>query len=168
MSSFKDEVSINYNKLHADPRQGKTLDIIMKKVKHKLVENLSSSTADALGLSRAILCNDTLVKKLQELQNTEHMYQGLVEHAKRFYITKKYNIFVSQLVFIIKMFVYFRMLKAYFDLFQTYKSIGDAFAAIGVREPQPRASEAFSQFGGYHREIEKDGIKMLKSIKPVR
>lgn len=80
---FKDEVSINYNKLHADPRQGKTLDIIMKKVKHKLVENLSSSTADALGLSRAILCNDTLVKKLQELQNTEHMYQGLVEHAKR-------------------------------------------------------------------------------------
>lgn len=63
--------------------------------------------------------------------------------------------------------VYFRMLKAYFDLFQTYKSIGDAFAAIGVREPQPRASEAFSQFGSYHRQIEKDGIKMLKSIKPV-
>lgn len=77
------EVTINYNKLHADPQQGKSLDIVLKKVKHRLVENMSSSTADALGLSRAILCNDTLVKKMQELQNTEVMYKGLVDHSKR-------------------------------------------------------------------------------------
>lgn len=77
------EVTVNYNKLHADPQQGKTLDIVLKKVKHRLVENMSSSTADALGLSRAILCNDTLVKKMQELQNTEVMYKGLVDHSKR-------------------------------------------------------------------------------------
>lgn len=44
---------------------------------------MSSSTADALGLSRAILCNDTLVKKMQELQDTELMYKGLVDHCKR-------------------------------------------------------------------------------------
>lgn len=44
---------------------------------------MSSSTADALGLSRAILCNDTLVKKMQELQHTELMYRGLVDHCKR-------------------------------------------------------------------------------------
>lgn len=69
--------------MHADPQQGKTLDIVLKKVKHRLVENMSSSTADALGLSRAILCNDTLVKKLQELQDTEVMYRGLVENCKR-------------------------------------------------------------------------------------
>ena len=31
---------------------GKSLDIVLKKVKHKMVENMSSSTADALGLSR--------------------------------------------------------------------------------------------------------------------
>lgn len=55
----------------------------MKKMKHRLVENMSSSTADALGLSRAILCNDTLVKKMQELQDTEVMYRGLVDHCKR-------------------------------------------------------------------------------------
>ena len=48
------DVSIKYNKLHADPKQGKTLDIVMKKVKHKMVENMTSSTADALGLSRYI------------------------------------------------------------------------------------------------------------------
>lgn len=80
---LQDEVTINYNKLHADPKQGKSLDIVLKKVKHRLVENMSTSTADALGLSRAILCNDTLVKKLKELQDTEFMYRGLVDHSKR-------------------------------------------------------------------------------------
>lgn len=81
--SFKDQVTINYNKLHADPKQGKSLDIIMKKMKHRLVENMSTGTADALGLSRAILCNDTLVAKLNEMRETETTYKRLVEHAKR-------------------------------------------------------------------------------------
>ncbi|XP_052749488.1 PRKCA-binding protein isoform X4 [Galleria mellonella] len=142
IQAAKDEVTINYNKLHADPKQGKSLDIIMKKMKHRLVENMSSGAADALGLSRAILCNDTLVAKLDELRDTETTYKRLVEHAKR-------------------------MLKAYFDLLQTYKSVGDIFAAIGVREPQARASEAFSKFGQYHRLLERDGIKMLKALKPI-
>ncbi|XP_026735714.1 PRKCA-binding protein isoform X3 [Trichoplusia ni] len=142
IQSAKDEVTINYNKLHADPKQGKSLDIIMKKMKHRLVENMSSGAADALGLSRAILCNDTLVAKLNELRETETTYKRLVENAKK-------------------------MLKAYFDLLQTYKSVGDIFAAIGVREPQARASEAFTKFGQYHRLLERDGIKMLKSLKPI-
>ena len=30
---------------------------VLKKVKHRLVESMNSSTADTLGLSRAILCN---------------------------------------------------------------------------------------------------------------
>ena len=30
------DVTINYNKLHADPKQGKSLDIVLKKVKVKL------------------------------------------------------------------------------------------------------------------------------------
>lgn len=83
VQNFQDEVTINYNKLHADPKQGKSLDIIMKKMKHRLVENMSSGAADALGLSRAILCNDSLVAKLKELRETEAMYKRLVEHAKR-------------------------------------------------------------------------------------
>ena len=52
IQATKGDVMIKYNKLHADPKQGKTLDIVMKKVKHKMVENMTSSTADALGLSR--------------------------------------------------------------------------------------------------------------------
>ncbi|XP_075226076.1 protein interacting with PRKCA 1 isoform X3 [Lycorma delicatula] len=142
IQSCKDEVSIKYNKLHADPQQGKTLDIVLKKVKHRLVENMSAATADALGLSRAILCNDTLVKKLEELEKTEVTYRGLVDHAKR-------------------------LMKALYNLLQVHKDFGNAFAAIGVREPQPRASEAFRQFGDYHRQMEKSGIKHLKAMKPI-
>lgn len=142
IQSCKDEVNIKYNKLHADPSQGKTLDIVLKKVKHRLVENMSTSTADALGLSRAILCNDSLVKKLQELEATETMYMGLVDHTKR-------------------------VLKAFYALLQVYKAFGDAFAGIGVREPQPRASEAFRAFGDYHRLMEKNGIQTLRTIKPI-
>ncbi|XP_044735519.1 PRKCA-binding protein isoform X2 [Chrysoperla carnea] len=142
IQAAKDEVHINYNKLHADPKQGKSLDIVLKKVKHRLVENMSTATADALGLSRAILCNDTLVKKLEELQNTEIMYKGLVEQVKR-------------------------MLQAYADTLQCYKNFGDVFASIGVKEPQPRASEAFRKFGEQHRQMDKDGQKMLQAVKPV-
>ena len=56
----KDTVTIQYNKLICDPKKGKTLDIKLKKLKHKIVEGLDASTADALGISRAILCNDSL------------------------------------------------------------------------------------------------------------
>ncbi len=45
--------------------------------------------------------------------------------------------------------------------------IGDVFCTIGVRELQKTASEAFCQFGEYHRQMEKYGIKMLKATKPV-
>ena len=76
---FHSSVTIRYNKLHAEPSQGKTLDLILKKVKHRFVENMSSSTADALGLSRAILCNDSLLKRLEDLKRCEGMYRGLVE-----------------------------------------------------------------------------------------
>ncbi|MEQ2217309.1 hypothetical protein XENOCAPTIV_004601, partial [Xenoophorus captivus] len=64
---------------------------------------MSSGTADALGLSRAILCN----------------------------------------------------------------GFGDVFSIIGVREPQAAASEAFVKFADAHRNIEKYGIQLLKTIKPM-
>ena len=44
---------------------------------------------------------------------------------------------------------------------------GDVFSSIGVREPQPAASEAFSKFGEAHRDMERFAIKMLKTVKPV-
>ncbi|XP_072127909.1 PRKCA-binding protein [Mobula birostris] len=142
IQAVKGEVTIHYNKLQADPKQGKTLDIVLKKVKHRLVENMSSGTADALGLSRAILCNDGLVKKLEELERTAELYKGLMEHTKR-------------------------LLRAFFELSQTHRAFGDVFSIIGVREPQPAASEAFVKFAEAHRSIEKFGIRLLKTVKPM-
>ncbi|XP_043535939.1 PRKCA-binding protein isoform X1 [Chiloscyllium plagiosum] len=142
IQAVKGEVTIHYNKLQADPKQGKTLDIVLKKVKHRLVENMSSGTADALGLSRAILCNDGLVKKLEELERTAELYKGLMEHTKR-------------------------LLRAFFELSQTHRGFGDVFSIIGVREPQPAASEAFVKFAEAHRSIEKFGIRLLKTVKPM-
>ncbi|XP_031796857.1 PRKCA-binding protein isoform X2 [Sarcophilus harrisii] len=138
----KGEVTIHYNKLQADPKQGRSLDIVLKKVKHRLVENMSSGTADALGLSRAILCNDGLVKRLEELERTAELYKGMTEHTKS-------------------------LLRAFFDLSQTHRAFGDVFSVIGVREPQPAASEAFVKFAEAHRSIEKFGIRLLKTIKPM-
>lgn len=142
IQASKGQVTIKYNKLHADPKRGKTLDLILKKLKHQMVENMSTSTADALGLSRAILCNDSLVRKLEELERTEFMYKGLVDHTKR-------------------------VLRGYFDLLMICKDFGDIFCTIGVREPQKTANKAFCEFGEYHRQMEKYGIKMLKATKPI-
>ena len=36
-----------------------------------------------------------------------------------------------------------------------------------MREPQPRASEAFRQFGDQHRQMEKFGVVMLRTLKPI-
>ena len=142
IQSVSSSVIINYNKLHADLKEGKSLDIILKKMKHRMVDNMSSATADALGLSRAILCNDTLVKKMNELEATEFMYRGMAEHIRS-------------------------ILRAHVDLCHVLKEFGDIFAQIGVREPQPQASEALSKFGEVHRSVEKKGIDMLRSVKTV-
>ncbi|XP_043242987.1 PRKCA-binding protein-like isoform X2 [Amphibalanus amphitrite] len=142
IQAVKGDVTVSYNKLHADPKQGKSLDIILKKVKHRLVERMSASTADALGLSRAILCNDSLVKRLEELERTENMYRGVVEHMKK-------------------------VLRAFFDLCRVHKAFGDTFAVIGAREPQPRASEVFTSFGDAHRTMEKNGVRLLRTLKPI-
>ena len=89
-------MNIRYEKLSCEIEGNRTIDILLKKVKHQMVENMSASTADALGLSRAILCNDSLVKKLEELERTEFMYAGLIDHTRR-------------------------MLRAYFDVFLVFK-----------------------------------------------
>lgn len=142
IQSTNGPVTIHYNKLHAEPKQGKTLDIVLKNMKHKVVERLSSSTADALGLSRAILTNDSLVKRHNELERIAVMYKGLVDHSRR-------------------------VLRAFFNLSQAHKAFGDVFSCIGVREPWPNASDAFTKFGQAHRNMEKYAVETLKKLKPM-
>uniref|UniRef100_A0AAQ4PUL4 PRKCA-binding protein n=1 Tax=Gasterosteus aculeatus aculeatus TaxID=481459 RepID=A0AAQ4PUL4_GASAC len=112
IQAVQGEAVIHYNKLQADPKQGKSLDI------------------------------DGLVKRLEELEKTAELYKGLMEHTKR-------------------------LLRAFFELSQTHRGFGDVFSVIGVREPQAAASEAFVKFADAHRSIEKYGIQLLKTIKPM-
>jgi PRKCA-binding protein len=83
-----------------------------------------------------------LVKRLKELEGTELMYRGLVDHCKR-------------------------VLKAYFNVFQAMQLFGTEFCTMSIREPQPTASEAYRAFGEMHRGLEKEGIQMIKALKPV-
>jgi len=78
----KNPVILKFNKLHADIQQGKTLDIVLKKFKQRLVENISETVADYLCMSRAIIVDDSLVKRLQQLENLEEAYRCLVDHLK--------------------------------------------------------------------------------------
>lgn len=57
------------------------------------------------------------------------------------------------------------MLKAHFDVTQSFSLFGRNFAEI--KEPQQTASETFRIFSEIHRNMEKDGLKMLKAVKPV-
>lgn len=57
------------------------------------------------------------------------------------------------------------MLKAHYDVLQCFAAMGRNFAEI--KEPQQTASETFRVFSEIHRNMEKDGMKMLKAIKPV-
>ncbi|VDM23435.1 unnamed protein product [Hydatigera taeniaeformis] len=146
---FQESVTIYFNKLHADPKQGKTLDIVLKKLKHKMVENMEASTADALGLSRAILVNgmfrmssDSLVKKMDELNRTALMFSGLVQHTRS-------------------------LVRAIFQLSKVHRTFGEIMSQIGVKEPQVRAGQAFTHFGEAHRELEKFAVGTLKQLQPV-
>ena len=142
IKSSPDDVVVGYNKLHADPKQGKSLDIILKKVKHRLVEKMGSSTADTLGLSRAILCNDSLIKKLRELDRNEMVYKNLMDFGNS-------------------------MAKGYAEFMKCLKEMNDVFSIIAAKEPQKRASETFRQFAEQHNNVEKIGQDFLLNLKPV-
>ncbi|VDO52204.1 unnamed protein product [Onchocerca flexuosa] len=73
-------IKIGFNILHAEIIEGHTLDIALKKMKHRVVESITSETADALGLSRAILCNDLLLQKLNRLEHCTQSYKKLIKH----------------------------------------------------------------------------------------
>lgn len=142
IQSSEESVTINYNKLHVDTTKAKSIDIVLKKLKHRITESISPTTADAFGLSRAILCNDTLVKRLEELERNELMYSEIRERTR--------NTF-----------------KAFYELNTVYREFGNIFTEIGCREKQPEAGEAFRRFGETHRLFEKYGLEMLNSIRSI-
>ncbi|KAI3387973.1 hypothetical protein SNEBB_006816 [Seison nebaliae] len=142
IQNTKQSVSISYNKLHVNEKKGVTLDILMKKMKHRMVEGMSAETADAFGLSRAILCNDGLIKRLNSLEDTTQMYNGLVLHLKR-------------------------LLKYSYALGIIHRKFGDIFCEIAVRETQDESHRAFREFGEAHQLMEKYAKELSMTLKPV-
>uniref|UniRef100_A0A915DMK8 PDZ domain-containing protein n=1 Tax=Ditylenchus dipsaci TaxID=166011 RepID=A0A915DMK8_9BILA len=72
-------IRLSFNKLQFDVgEQSQTLEIALKKFKHWFVESMDPKTADALGLSRAILCNDLMTKLMDKLEGNSHYGSGCV------------------------------------------------------------------------------------------
>ena len=59
------------------------------------------------------------------------------------------------------------MLKGIFELAYINRDFGDVFANIGAREPQAKASEAFTKFGNAHRQIDRYALTLFQTVKPV-
>ncbi|KII68030.1 PRKCA-binding protein [Thelohanellus kitauei] len=96
IQSVKGHVRLTYLKFPCGLEDGKTTDIFMKKLKHKFVENVSMDTADALGLSRAVLSNDRTTHKVIELEKIGKVLKELKTYlvdqvAKLKNISKSYK-----------------------------------------------------------------------------
>ncbi|CAJ0603026.1 unnamed protein product [Cylicocyclus nassatus] len=135
-------VKITINKLETDSSKGKTLDIVMKKIKHKMVEFMDADSADALGLSRAILCNDPLLKKMKVLENNTQLYRNLIS-------------FFSDLF-------YFQEKISHYQ-----KEFGDVFCELAAHEAHANANEAFTVFGEAHRQLSRKQSETLKNLRPL-
>lgn len=135
-------VKITINKLEADSSKGKTLDIMMKKIKHKMVEFMDTDSADALGLSRAILCNDPLLRKMKVLEDNTLLYRNLIGYfGDLFFFQEKISHF--------------------------QKEFGDIFCELAAHESHANANEAFSVFGEAHRQLSKKQSDALKNLRPL-
>lgn len=71
-----------------DSEQSQTFDILLKKFKHRILESIDSKTADAIGLSRAILCNDLLSRLMDKLEMNSQFYKKLIKKVQE--ISKNY------------------------------------------------------------------------------
>lgn len=137
-------VELFYNKLHAEATQGKTLDIALKKLKHRIVERLDAETADAFGLSRAIIANDSLAKRVEQLDELSEFYEQLVGGMSA-------------------------AMRQYAFMSRTQRLLGECFVKIAQREEQRvRAAETFRSMGDVHRQaLARAGVELLRGMRPV-
>uniref|UniRef100_A0A0R3RS32 PRKCA-binding protein n=1 Tax=Elaeophora elaphi TaxID=1147741 RepID=A0A0R3RS32_9BILA len=135
-------VKLGFNILHAEIIDGHTLDIALKKMKHRVVESITTETADALGLSRAILSNDLLLQKLNRLERCSQFYKKLIKHLNA-------------------------LLTSHYHIARTQKEFGDLFCEIAARESSPTTNKALSTFGNTHRALEKHTVKLVKCLHPI-
>uniref|UniRef100_A0A1I7YQ49 PRKCA-binding protein n=1 Tax=Steinernema glaseri TaxID=37863 RepID=A0A1I7YQ49_9BILA len=139
---IRGDVKISFNRLDGDLEQGLSLDIVLKKAKHRLVESMTSETADALGLSRAILCKDLLVQKMKVLERNAALHQKIIEQARALY-------------------------KLYSNMSLTQKTFGDILCEMASREANAAASASFNRFGEFHRNLHRIQQSMLAHLDTI-
>lgn len=140
-------MSINRLQFDTMAKSEPTLDILLKKFKQRFVDNIDDATADALGLSRAILCNDVLAKLQQRLDTNQQFYKALIRKAEE-------------------------MAKCYTALGQVQATMGGIFAEIGTKETSNEGRKSFGQLGTTHNHIGKEhaamAIRYEQTVKELR
>uniref|UniRef100_A0AC34REK5 PRKCA-binding protein n=1 Tax=Panagrolaimus sp. JU765 TaxID=591449 RepID=A0AC34REK5_9BILA len=132
-------VRISFNRIQVDPEKGKTLDILFKKIKHWVVESIEPKTADALGLSRAVLCNDLLQKLLERLDSNENFYKQL--HQKLI-----------------------RLIRCYGSMSSINNELGALFGQVAVRELSPESVNFFTQYADTQSAIFKETSQFVSNV----
>uniref|UniRef100_A0A7E4ZT19 PRKCA-binding protein n=1 Tax=Panagrellus redivivus TaxID=6233 RepID=A0A7E4ZT19_PANRE len=135
-------VRLSFNRIHVDPERGRTLDILFKKIKHWVVESIEPKTADALGLSRAVLCNDVLQKLLERLDANENFYKKLHEKLQR-------------------------LLRCHANCSETQNELGALFGQIAVRELSPECVNFFTQYADIQSALHKENTQFVTQVEKV-
>jgi PRKCA-binding protein len=118
----------------------------MKKFKHRFIDSIDDATANALGLSRAILCNDILSKLQDRLEANQQFYTVLIRKAED-------------------------MAKCYQSIAETQVGIGGIFSEIGTHGTE-EDSESFSGLAGAHKQLASQhtgmGLRLEEMINALR
>ncbi|KAE9554319.1 hypothetical protein FO519_002490 [Halicephalobus sp. NKZ332] len=132
-------IRMSFNRIQVDPEKGKTLDILFKKIKHWVVESMEPKMADALGLSRAVLCNDLLQKLLERLDANENFYKQL--HTKLL-----------------------RLVRCYAAVSSISNELGALFGQVAVRELSPENVNFFTQYADAQSAVYKETSQFLSTV----
>uniref|UniRef100_A0A0N4ZCP4 PRKCA-binding protein n=1 Tax=Parastrongyloides trichosuri TaxID=131310 RepID=A0A0N4ZCP4_PARTI len=142
IQSSKDNVKITYLPLEQTINEEQSLDIAFKKVKHRIVEFLDSETADALGLSRAILCNDLLLQSLKKMERNTVFYEKLV-------------LTLSSII------------KNITDISHAQNNIAGAICEIAAKSNNSVANSLYNSFGDGNRCLSKSNFGLTDKIKLI-
>lgn len=135
-------IKLSVNRLHFDEDAGQTLDITLKRLKHWWVERMDAKTADAFGLSRAILCNDVLARLMEKLEANQTLYSELTRHADS-------------------------LVANHLRLAEAQNTIGSMYSEIAARETLPEVNKYLDKVAQVHRQFKKEATPMLAKVRTI-
>ena len=118
------------------------MDILLKKFKHRLVEAVDPKMADALGLSRAILCNDLMSKLMDKLDGNLGFYRSMISTAEQ-------------------------MLRAHRELGQVQDELGTVFGEVAMHEEGHETKELLGSLSINHRAFAKEQQTLVGKVSEI-